>query len=141
MASFLRPTALKLRNFKGIAELDLSLDESLTLLAGVNGAGKTSVLQALLAAVTKAWGAKPPHNYPQFQFSGARRSRRDDRREILLELGVPDQSPIPLRLEVQERQLNLDDPAQFQGWNGYWEKSPAVTSSGRVLRTESRPCL
>ena len=29
MASFLRPTALKLRNFKGIAELDLTLDEPL----------------------------------------------------------------------------------------------------------------
>ena len=37
MASFLRPTALKLQNFKGIAELELTLDESLTLLAGVNG--------------------------------------------------------------------------------------------------------
>ena len=55
MASFPRPTALKLRNFKGIAELDLTLDESLTLLAGVNGVGKTSVLQALLAAVTHTW--------------------------------------------------------------------------------------
>ena len=35
-------TSLKLRNFKGIAELHLAFDESLTLLAGVNGVGKTS---------------------------------------------------------------------------------------------------
>ena len=121
MASFLHPTALKLRNFKGIAELDLTLDESLTLLAGVNGAGKTSVLQALLAAVTKAWGAKPPHNYPQFQFSERVARAGATGAEVLLELGVPDQSPIPLRLEVQERQLN-PDPAQFQRLVRYWEK-------------------
>ena len=121
MASFLRPIALKLRNFKGIAELDLTLDESLTLLAGVNGAGKTSVLQALLAAVTKAWGAKPPHNYPQFQFSERVARAGATGAEVLLELGVPDQSPIPLRLEVQERQLN-PDPAQFQRLVRYWEK-------------------
>ena len=121
MASFLRPIALKLRNFKGIAELDLTLDESLTLLVGVNGAGKTSVLQALLAAVTKAWGAKPPHNYPQFQFSERVARAGATGAEVLLELGVPDQSPIPLRLEVQERQLN-PDPAQFQRLVRYWEK-------------------
>ena len=47
--------SLRVRNFKGIAKLDLSLDESLTILAGVNGVGKTSVIEALLAAVTKAW--------------------------------------------------------------------------------------
>ena len=56
--------SLKLRNFKGIAELDLALDESLTLLAGVNGVGKTSVIQALVAAVTHTWQQKPPHEYP-----------------------------------------------------------------------------
>ena len=32
--------SLKLRNFKGIAELDLTFDESLTLLAGVNGSAR-----------------------------------------------------------------------------------------------------
>lgn len=47
--------SLKARNFKGIAELDLPLDHSLTLLAGVNGIGKTSAIEALLGAVTEAW--------------------------------------------------------------------------------------
>ena len=121
MASFLRPTALKLRNFKGIAELDLVLDESLTLLAGVNGAGKTSVLQALLAAVTQAWGAKAPHNYPIFRFSESVTRAGSTGAGILLELGVPDQSPIPLRLEVQERGLRPDS-SQFQRLAQYWEK-------------------
>ena len=80
MTSFLHPTVLKLRNFKGIAELDLTLDESLTLLAGVNGAGKTSVLQALLAAVTKAWGGETSSQLPSISIFGARRSRRGNRR-------------------------------------------------------------
>ena len=40
MPRFLHLKSLKLRNFKGIAELDLALDESLTLLAGVNGGGE-----------------------------------------------------------------------------------------------------
>ena len=47
--------SLKVRNFKGIAKLDLAIDESLTLLAGVNGVGKTSAIEALLGAVTNLW--------------------------------------------------------------------------------------
>ena len=47
--------SLKVQNFKGIAELDLTLDKSLTVLAGVNGVGKTSVLQAVLGIVTRVW--------------------------------------------------------------------------------------
>ena len=121
MASFLRPTALKLRNFKGIADLDLTLDESLTLLAGVNGVGKTSVLQALLAAVTQAWSALPPNNYPRFRFSESVTRAGATGAEVLLELGVPDQSPIPLRLEVQERRLH-PDPSQFRRLRRYCEK-------------------
>ncbi len=121
MASFLRPTALKLRNFKGIAELDLTLDESLTLLAGVNGVGKTSVLQALLAAVTQAWSALPPNNYPRFRFSESVTRAGATGAEVLLELGVPDQSPIPLRLEVQERRLR-PDPSQLQRLRRYCER-------------------
>ena len=46
---------LTLRNFKGVANLSLELDASLTLLAGVNGVGKTSVIEALLGAVTRVW--------------------------------------------------------------------------------------
>ena len=68
MARSPHPTALKLHNFKGIAELDLALDESLTVLAGVNGVGKTSVLQALVAAVTNTWARIRTCGYPLFIF-------------------------------------------------------------------------
>ncbi len=51
---------LKIRNFKGIAKLDLALDKSLTLLAGVNGVGKTSAIEAMLGAVTYVWSELGP---------------------------------------------------------------------------------
>ena len=52
--------SLKVRNFKGIAQLNLPLDHTLTLLAGVNGVGKTSVIEALLSAVTEVWSYLAP---------------------------------------------------------------------------------
>ena len=52
--------ALTIRDYKGVAELNLPIDESLTLLAGVNGVGKTSVIEALLGAVTHWWSWLAP---------------------------------------------------------------------------------
>lgn len=42
---------LRLENFKGFDHFDLTLDRQLTVLAGVNGAGKTSVLDGLAVAM------------------------------------------------------------------------------------------
>ena len=55
MPTYPHVRSLQVRNFKGIAELGLAIDESLTLLAGVNGVGKTSAIEALLGAVTDVW--------------------------------------------------------------------------------------
>ena len=115
MARILYPTALKLRNFKGVAEVDLTLDESLTLLAGVNGVGKTSVLQALLAAVTHTWREIfPPHNYPQFGFSERVARAGTTGTTIVLVLGPPDQAPITVRLNVSEHGLQFDSESSRQ---------------------------
>ena len=108
MASILYPTALKLRNFKGVAALELKLDESLTLLAGVNGVGKTSVLQAFVAAVTQTWQCIPPHDYPVFQFSERVARVGTTETEIVLEFGATDRSPIMVRNVVSERGLSFD---------------------------------
>lgn len=63
--------SLKLQNFKGIANLNLQLDDSLTLLAGVNGVGKTSAIEALLGAVTDFWSwLSPDDNKAWFRSSG-----------------------------------------------------------------------
>ena len=99
MASFLHPTALKLRNFKGIAELDLTLDDSLTLLAGVNGVGKTSVLQALLASVTYAW-RRINHRHPVHEFRENVVRAGSAGTEIALELELSDNSTRELRMTV-----------------------------------------
>jgi predicted ATP-binding protein involved in virulence len=99
MASFLRPTALKLRNFKGIAELDITLDESLTLLAGVNGVGKTSVLQGLVAAVTYVWH-HIASDYPMFSFQENVVRAHSTGTELALELELPGKSTREFRFTV-----------------------------------------
>src|SRR5271168_146874 len=55
----MRIDRLELRNFKKFAEFDMSLHHQFTLLIGENGAGKTSVLDALAVALG-VWLVEPP---------------------------------------------------------------------------------
>ena len=107
MPRFLHLKSLKLRNFKGVAELDLAFDETLTLLVGVNGVGKTSIIQALVAAVTHAYHITPPHDYRPFEFPASVTHDGTSSMEIVLEVGVPDQSPAELCLAPQGNRLTL----------------------------------
>ena len=104
MPHFLHPTSLKLRNFKGIAELDIEFDESLTLLAGVNGAGKTSVIQALVAAVTHTRAqthSSPVYDWPTFRLLPESVVRTGaDGAEIVLELSQGERPPLPFRFSL-----------------------------------------
>ena len=102
------PTALKVRNFKGVAELDLALDESLTLLAGVNGVGKTSVIEALVAALTYTWRQRPPHRYPLFLLPDSVVRTGSSGTEIVLELSWVDQSSLLAGYSFQARGLEPD---------------------------------
>lgn len=115
-----RVKSLKLRNFKGIAELDIEFDESLTLLAGVNGAGKTSVLQALLAAVTDAWRTHALLSrgivvFPTFRFPGSVRRVGKSEPQVSLEFTITGRPPVEAQFTVgeQNRDLNLVDPRPF----------------------------
>ena len=45
--------SLGLENFRGISSLELKLDKSLTLIAGINGAGKSTILDAI--AILLSW--------------------------------------------------------------------------------------
>ena len=47
----MRARRLRLASYRGFDALDLELDDELTVLVGTNGSGKTSVLEALAAAV------------------------------------------------------------------------------------------
>ena len=55
----MRIDRLELHNFKKFASLDLELHPRFTLLIGENGAGKTSVLDALAVALG-VWLVEPP---------------------------------------------------------------------------------
>ena len=101
--------SLKLRNFKGIAELDLTLDESLTLLVGVNGVGKTSIIQSLVAAVTNVRWHKKPERYPMFPLpeNVARVGTSDTKIEI--KLAEPDSLSVVVSFSIQKQSIKLDD--------------------------------
>lgn len=108
MPCSLQAKSLKLRNFKGIAELDLAFDESLTLLAGVNGAGKTSVIQALVAALTYTWHLKPPHDYPFLPLSESVARTDAGATEIVLEVSGGVRTPLLARFSLRKRDLEPD---------------------------------
>ena len=106
--------SLMLRNFKGIAELDLTFDESLTLLAGVNGIGKTSVMQALLAAVTRAWWWKTPNNFPMSTLPESVSRSGTDGSEVVLKLGAPDQPLFEVQFSFSDPNPNPAGTGQMQ---------------------------
>ncbi|MBF0477410.1 MAG: AAA family ATPase, partial [Deltaproteobacteria bacterium] len=43
----MRVEQIKIKNFRGISEMDLVFDQSLNVFSGVNGAGKSTILDAL----------------------------------------------------------------------------------------------
>ena len=90
MAPYPHVRSLKIQNFKAISKLDIRLDDSLTLLAGVNGIGKTSVIEAFLGTVTAAWNwLARPGEMPRFSPSGdlLRYGAQDGRIEFDLAIG------------------------------------------------------
>ena len=61
---------LKLETFKGIRQVEVSFDESLTILLGTNGVGKTSIIQALLSCLCAVWQTHPKFQHIVFSLPG-----------------------------------------------------------------------
>ena len=101
--------SLKLQDFKGIANLTLRLDESLTLLAGVNGVGKTSAIEGLLGAATKVWSDLSPDTMAWFRPSGdlVRYGAREGR--ITLELVLGPEAEATLVIPFNAKELKSGD--------------------------------
>ena len=115
MAFFFHPRSLKLRNFKGISELELKFDETLTLLAGVNGVGKSSVMEALLAAVCRVWHQFPPHETPPFPLLERVVRTGAECAELVLGLGDQNGDIIEFHLELREGSPKFVKPL----WAGF----------------------
>lgn len=58
-----------LANFRGFEQLDLDFEEDVTLLAGVNGVGKSSLLQALAGVLSRALPEFTPSRSPAIAFT------------------------------------------------------------------------
>lgn len=71
----MRITRLSLTNFRGFEGLELDLDRPVTVLVGVNGSGKSSVLKALCAVVVSVQRVLPS----LARFSEIQLNRRDVR--------------------------------------------------------------
>ena len=140
MPHFLHPTSLKLRNFKGIAELDIEFDESLTLLAGVNGAGKTSVIQALVASATHTRRLEPPFDYPVFQLPESVARAGAGGTSIVLGLSGDDRSPLQAVFSSRGRDLVFDGP-QWWDLNSNDELPRGVLGDLKVNPVELTPPL
>ena len=125
--------SLKLLNFKGVAELELALDESLTLLAGVNGVGKTSVIQALVAAVTHTWHQKPPHEYPVYPLSDNVTRAGTAGTEIALEFSWGERLPVPARFTLDRTlarlRQNLESLTEQLPLIAYYEQNRVASAS------------
>jgi len=138
MPSYPQIQSLRIRNFKGIAKLDLPLDDSLTLLAGVNGVGKTSAIEALLIAVTDAWNRLSPDGQKAwFRPSGdmIRYGAPDGEGKVTLDLVLEDDVKVARNMLVRNGRMAEIDPDSSKVLHEYGDKISDAT--GRVLRPES----
>ena len=108
--------SLQVRNFKGIAELDLELNESLTLLVGVNGVGKTSVIQAALGIVSRVWPVKWPPGAGSLWFDppGTLLRYGADKGAVSVDVAFKDEKGIKAQAEVRPGELDVDVPFEIE---------------------------
>ena len=135
--------SLHLTDFRCFDHLELhfnrpsSLEGRWTCIAGINGAGKSSVLQALGLALLG--------NPLAFELGGERLSRmrrlvnHRTRAEIKVVLGAPERGPaIPLQLEIDER--GMVPPGSLYGGRPTWEgiRHLVVAGYGATRNLSSR---
>lgn len=91
MVNSLKLKSIQLKSFRGISSLEIELDSQLTVIAGRNGIGKTSILEAVLISSTHLFShlSSGVRAFPFFK------TQRDDRKlgEEFAEIGVTIGSP------------------------------------------------
>lgn len=121
-----RICSIRIKDFRGIADLDLDLDSSLTVVAGRNGAGKTSVLEAIGGSAAAVWGYyfETASLYSEVELpSGAIRAGAEVA-ETEICLTLPDDRRITLKVVCKEP-LFFCPSGQMRGLSGQrWATTP-----------------
>ena len=99
--------SLGIQNFKGIAKLDIRLDDTLTLLAGVNGVGKTSAIEALLGAVTNVWAWVGPSD-AEAKFNPTGTLLRYGANDGQVEIGLALERDVSMIIPIDAKRIGSD---------------------------------
>jgi len=134
----MRVQRLELTHFRGIRHLTLDFPENVTVLVGVNGAGKTSILEALRASL-----ALPLQMVQEDVRKGvAGRELLRSLQENIIYHGVPVRERVPVRelsrylqesdIQVGQRALSLAVDARTEQGNLTWNIKGQSTIPGEM---------
>ena len=133
--------SMKLTDFKGISKVDISLEKSLTLIAGRNGVGKTSILEAVIASTANVWDYyfETSSNYNDFQLSDIVRVGSATAKSELC-LTLPGGNLISLSLTSKGKSLRCSSKYLRQMHGQQWPITPLPIiyyRQDRVSQSES----
>lgn len=107
-------TRLRLKNFRGFEDLDVELNPHLTVFAGINGSGKSSLLDAL-AVATGSWFLGFPEITPRsIRAEEVRRQQYVQGTQVSLE----NQFPVTVTAEGKVGDTSLTWTRELRGTNG-----------------------
>ena len=107
--------SIKLANFKGISRTEISLDRYLTLIAGRNGVGKTSLLEAIVLSAIDIWDYyfETSSGYSRLPLTDIVRIGSESAESTLC-LSLPDDSLINLLFSSKGERLKIADGGDLQ---------------------------
>ena len=103
---------ISLANFKGFEQLDLDLEPDVTVIAGVNGIGKSSLLYAICVVLSRALPKFTPSRSNPRYFEDSDIYIEKDSLEVTMQLSVADQllDIVIQRSSDEETKEHISDP-------------------------------
>lgn len=101
---------ISLANFKGFEQLDLDFEPNVTVLAGINGIGKSSILQAICVVLSRALPTFTPSKSKPIYFEDTDIYIEKESLEVSIQLSVSDQQ---LDVGIQRIRDDKDENDRF----------------------------